>query len=353
MGILKKSWEKEPKRLDVGVEVLDKIAARGSFVVIRDKTLYRQKEVREIEESTGKLEGMTIEEKINQKVMEVNFKLWMENLSDNLSTVKECKNISQIPKAIKKAAIVVAAGPSFKEKKHMDVLKEVKNQMIISVDRMLIPLLSAGVYPDVVVSIDGGKERIIKWYDSPLVDENDKTIGIMAVTVAQKVIKKFPGEKFFFTPQLDELDSPTSISKMISHMTGTPILPVGGNVGVACVEVAAYLGYKNIILTGMDQGYPINIPIKESAYYSIAKEADPTMTPERFKEIFLVYGHNPDFGVDYYTDRVFKYHRDYLVEHSVYLAKRGVTIVNATEGGAVYGGAITGMPLREAIFKYG
>lgn len=358
MGLLKSTWKKEPKQPGVGIEVLDKVAARGSFVIIRDralyKTLYKQPEKGpDVEKVRKKFEDLTLEEQINERVMEVNFKIWMENLVDNLPVMKTCKNISQIPKATRRAAIVVGAGPSFKEKGHMELLNGEKNQTIIAVDRMFIPLLSAGITPDIVVSVDGHRELIVKWYDSPLVDENRGTIGVMAATVASNVVQRFPGEKFFFTPLLDELDSSTSLTRAISYMTGTPILSAGGNVGITCVNLAAYLGCKNIILTGMDQGYTIDTPIEKSAYYSIVKEADPTMTPDKYKEVFLEYGYNPDFGVKYYTDKVFKYHRDHLVEISNYLAENGVTIINATEGGAVHGGAIIGMPLKEALRKYG
>jgi hypothetical protein len=358
MSLLKATWKKEPKRPEVGIEVLDKVAARGSFVIIRDKTLYKTlykqpKMGLEVKEVKKKFEDLTLEEQINERVMEVNFKIWMENLVDNLPVIKTCKNISHIPKATRRAAIVVGAGPSFEEKGHMELLKEVKNQTIISVDRMFIPLLGVGIIPDIVVSVDGHRQLIVKWYDGPLVDENRGTIGVMAVTVAPNVVKRFPGEKFFFTPLLDELTSPTSLTRAISYMTGAPILSAGANIGITCVNLAAYLGYKNIILTGMDQGYPIELPIEKSQYYPIYKEADPTMTPERYKETFLEYGYNPDFGVKYYTDKVFKYHRDHLVEISNYLAENGVTIINATEGGAVHGGAIIGMPLKEALHKYG
>jgi len=358
MGLLKSTWKKEPKRPEVGIEVLDKMAARGSFVIIRDralyKTLYKQPEKGpEVEKVRKKFEDLTLEEQINERVMEVNFKIWMENLVDNLLVIKTCKNISQIPKVRNRAAIVVGAGPSFKEKGHMELLKGVKNQTIIAVDRMFIPLLSAGITPDIVVSVDGHRELIVKWYDSPLVDENRGTIGVMAVTVASNVVQRFPGEKFFFTPLVDELGSSTSLTRAISYMTGTPILSAGGNIGIACVNLAAYLGYKKIILTGMDQGYTMETPIEKSAYYPIVKEADPTMTPGRYKEVFLEYGYNPDFGVKYYMDKVFKYHRDHLIEISNYLAEEGVTIINATEGGAVHGGAIIGMPLKEALHKYG
>jgi len=358
MGFLKSTWEKKPKRPEVGIEVLDKVAARGSFVIIRDrslyKTMYKQPELGlEVEKVEKRFEDLSLEEQINERVMEVNFKIWMENLVDNLPVIKTCRNISHIAKATRRAAIVVGAGPSFKERGHMEVLKEVKNQTIIATDRMFIPLLSAGITPDIVVSVEGHRTLTLKWFDSPLVDENQGTIGVMTVTEAPNVVKRFPREKFFFTPLIDALDSSTSLTRAISYMTGTPILSAGGNIGITCVNLAAYLGYKNIILTGMDQGYTIDTPIEKSAYYPIVKEADPTMTPEKYKEVFLEYGYNPDFGVKYYTDKVFKYHRDHLVEISNYLAESGVNIINATEGGAVHGGAIIGMPLKEALRKYG
>jgi hypothetical protein len=358
MSLLKTTWKKEPKRPEVGIEVLDKVAARGSFVIIRDKTLYKTlykqpERGPEVERLKKKREDLTLEERINERVMEVNFKIWMENLVDNLPVIKTCENISQIPKATRRAAIVVGAGPSFKEKGHMELLRGVKNQAIIAVDRMFIQLLSAGITPDIVASVDGHRELIVRWYDSPLVDENRGTIGVMAVTVASNVVKRFLGGKFFFTPLLDELDSPTSLTKAISYITGAPILSAGANIGITCVNLAAYLGYKNIILTGMDQGYTMETPIEKSAYYPIVKEADPTMTPEKYKKVFIEYGYNPDFKVEYYTDKVFKYHRDHLVEISNYLAENGVTIINATEGGAVHGGAIIGMSLKEALRKYG
>jgi len=353
MSLIKATWKKE-KKPEVGVEVLDKIAARGSFVVVRDYTLYKAiGERSKIRREKQKLESLELGELINERTREVNLKLWMENLANNLSVIKTCKNIDHIPKATRRSAIVVGAGPSFEKKGHVEILREAKNHTIVSTDRMLIPLLSAGICPDIVVSLDGDRELIVKWYDSKLVDENRTTIGVMAVTVAPNVIKRFPEEKFFFTPLIDELNSSTSLTKTISYMTNTPILSSGGNVGVTCVNLAAYLNYKNIILTGLDLAYTMDTPIEDSAYYSIAREADPTMSLDKFRELFLIYGYNPDFGVRYYTDVVFKYHRDYLVEISSHMAKDGVTIINATEGGSVHGGEIISMPLREAIHKYG
>lgn len=349
MEYLKTSWKKEKKKTDLPVEVLNHIAARGSFVVIGSERLYRdfneQPEVKK-EAHTQKL---SLAEQINQKIREVNLKTWMENLAENLEVIRAAQDISRISKAKGKSAIVVGAGPSFKEKGHIELLKKAKNHTIISTDRMLIPLLESRVIPDFVVSVDGHRKYILPFYESELVNGNLPTLAVMAVTIAPNVVNRFPGKKFFFTPMIDDVEQPASLSLALSYMTETSVLSTGGNTGLSCINLAYYLGYKKIILTGMDQGYTMDTPIENSAYYPIFKEADPSMTPERYKELFLIEGYNPDFKVKYYTDVTWKSHIDNFVKLSKSMSKKGVKIINATEGGSIHGGAIISMPLEEAI----
>lgn len=350
MKYVKTSWKKE-KKTDIPVEVMEHIAARGSFVVVRSKRLYREFNAHP-EEVEVKTQNLSLAEQINQKVRDVNFKLWMENLADNMQAIKSGGDISQIPKTSKKTAIIVGAGPSFKEKGHIGILRKVKDHAIISTDRMLIPLLEYNIIPDFVVSVDGHRKNIVRFYDSELITEKISTFGVMAVTVAPNVVQRFHGKKFFFTPMIDDIDQPISLSSAVSSMTRTSILSTGGNVGITCIYLAFYLGYKNIILTGLDLGYTMDTPIEDSAYYSIAKKADPTMTPERYKESFIIEGYNPYFKVNYYTDITWKSHIDDIVRQSKYMAENGVNIINATEGGSIHGGAIKSMTLEESIQKY-
>ena len=354
MKYVKMSWKKEGKKTDIPVEVMEHIAARGSFVVVRSKKLYRDFNVRpEGEEGKEvKTQNLSLAEQINQKVKEVNLKLWMENLADNIQDIKMQGDVSKIPKANRETAIVVGAGPSFKEKGHIEILRKAKNHTIISTDRMLIPLLESDIIPDFVVSADGHRKYIVPFYDSELVNEKLSTFGVMAVTVAPNVIQRFKGKKFFFTPMIDDIDQPVSLSSAISSMTKTSILSTGGNVGITCIYLAFYLGYKNIILTGLDLGYTMDTPIEKSAYYPIVKEAAPTMTPEKYKELYIIEGYNPDFKIKYYTDITWKSHIDDIVKQSKYMSKNGVSIINATEGGSIHGGAIMSMSLKEAIQKY-
>ena len=359
MKYVKTSWKKEKKR-DIPVEVMEHIAARGSFVVVRSKRLYRDfNALAETEEGEGgegkekiKTQNLSLTEQLNQKVKEVNFKLWMENLADNIQNIKSHRDISKIPKARGKTAVVVGAGPSFKEKGHIEILKTAKKHTIISTDRMLIFLLESGITPDFVVSADGHRKNILPFYESELVNKNLSTLGVMAVTVAPNVVQRFQGKKFFFTPMIDDLDQPVSLSSAISFMTRTSVLSTGGNVGITCVYLAFYLGYENIILTGLDLGYTMNTPIEKSQYYPIVKEADPTMTPEKYKELYIIEGFNPDFKVKYYTDITWKSHIDDLLKQSKFMSARGVKLINATEGGSIHGDAIECIPLRDAIQKY-
>ncbi len=256
---------------------------------------------------------------------------------------------SSIPKQNGKDVIIVGGGPSFKEKGHFEILKSVKGKTIISTDKMLIPLLKSGITPDFVLSVDGNRKSIETFYESELIDEKLSTIGIMAVMVAPNVVKRFRGDKFFFTPMIDDVDQPVSLSVALSHITKKSILSTGGNTGITCINLAYYMGFKNIILTGMDLGYTMQTPIEKSAYYPVVKEVDPTITPERYREIYVIDGYNPDFKVNYYTDVTWKSHIDNLIQQSIQMSKDGVNIINATEGGAIHGGAIKCMKLEEVI----
>lgn len=356
MSHLKKSWKKERSRSDIPDEVMEHIAARGSFVVVRSRKLFydTDEEKSSIQKDKPVIGSETFTDILNRKILEVNFSIWMENLARNIQSIFQQGNISALRHNAGKSAIIVGAGPSFHENNHIELLKKLKSDNIelISTDRMFIPLLLEGIVPDYVISVDGHREKILPFYESDLIREGIATRAIMAVTVASNVVQKFPGSIYYFTPMIDDIENPYCLSAAMSAMTKSPILSTGGNVGVTGIFLAYYLGYSTIILTGMDMGYTRNTPIEVSQYYPVIKEADPTMTPEKYREIYVIEGFNPDFSMEYYTDITWKSHIDHVVEQSEYLAADNVTIINATEGGSIHGGRIRGMKLAEAIERY-
>jgi len=353
---LKRSWKKE-KRYDIPVEVMEQIAARGSFVVVRSRHLFR--EVREAPEPAGERRGpdedRPLADRINDRIRERNFRMWMENIGENCRSGEPFEDISGIPKAGKKNAVVVGAGPSFREKDHASLLRGIDRSRldIIATDRMLVPLLSGGIVPDLVVTADGHRKFIREFYTSDLITPGLPTVAVLPTMVAPNVIQAYPGKKCFYTPMIDDVDEPLSLSSAISTITGTTVLSTGGNVGITSIFLAHYLGYGKVILTGMDQGYTENTPVEKSQYYPVVKEADPSMTPGKYREVYVIEGFNPDFQVKYYTDITWKAHIDHILGESVTMARRGTEIINATEGGSLHGGAVKGMPLREALDRYG
>jgi len=352
MRFLKTSWEKEKKK-EIPIEVMNHIAARGSFVVVKSKRLY--KDINDAPANSDHIaHELSFADQLNDKIKSINFSIWMENIADNIVPIRKNGDISTLSKGAGKSAIIVGAGPSFREKNHIALLQQQKPGSfdIISTDRMFIPLLKAGVIPDMVVSADGHRELIAPFYRSELITKDLKTIAVMANMVAPNVVAAFPGRCRFFTPMIDDIETPFSLSAAISAMTRTSILSTGGNVGITSIFLAYYLGYNNIILTGMDQGYTMNMPIEQSQYYPIIKEADPAMTPEKYKEIYIIEGYNPDFNVHYYTDITWKTHIDHIVEESVSMSEHGITLINATEGGCIHGGTIQSLTLKEALKKY-
>jgi len=350
MSYLKKSWKKEKIEEKIPANIWDGIAARGSFVVIKTDQLFKDPD----ELLGGSIDSkLDVAEQMNQRILKVNLKLWMGNLVENIGKIKSNESISKIPKAKNNTAIIVGGGPSFKEKNHIETLKKVKNQTIVSTDKMLITLLEAGIKPDFVISVDGHRKFIFPFYDSKLVNDKISTKAVMAVTVAPNIVNRFPKNIYFFTPIMDDPKNVASITNAVSYMTNTSILSSGGNVGVTGINFAYYLGYKNIILTGMDMGYTKNTPIEKSAYYAIVKEVDSTMTPDKYKRLFVIEGYNPDFDVEYYTDLTWKSHIDNLIDQSKSMQNEGIKIINATEGGSLHGGAIISSTFKEAIKKYG
>ena len=350
--LIKTSWQKE-KAQDLPLEVLQNIAANGSFVVIKSDKLFRNfNDKEEKSQSQNQPENLSATEIVNQKIKEVHFKSWMENIAFNLPIIQKSQDISQIQKPNHQTAIIVGAGPSFKANNHLELLKNLEGKTIIATDRMFIPLLKAGIIPNFVMTVDAGSD-IALYYQSELANETLPTKAVMAVSIANETIIAFQGkEKFFYTPMFDDIDLTSSVSLAVSYLTKTSILSTGGNVGVNAIYLAFFLGYKNIILTGVDLGYTMETAVEQSAYYPAIQAIDPELTPEKFKRLYMIKGHNPGFNLDFYTDIGWKFQIDNLVAQSENMASKGTNLINSTEGGAVWGGAIKCLPLSKALCDY-
>jgi len=292
-------------------------------------------------------------------------KLWMENFVLNLDHIidrktypknKDVNSLGLLPKHRDSPALTVAAGPSLREHRHIELLAERGfTGTIFSCDRMLVPLLKAGIVPHYVTCVDGNRELIVKWFEDPLVDEHASRItGLFTTTAAPTAVDRFleaGGTIRWFHGMLDSFFDLDSVTSFMNYMTGSTAVSCGGNVGSTSWTLAAYLQCNPIILIGLDLGYSQKVPFEDTAYY--ARFLDSGVPPEKMQVVFTE-GFNPDFHTRFYQDPVFKHYRAALLE-MVSVGKKtwGVETWNCTEGGSVFGTDIQGMRFKEALKRYG
>lgn len=286
--------------------------------------------------------------------------LWMENFVMNIPLIipedypedKDKYSIGQLPKHEGEPALIIAAGPSIHEKNHIQLLADKGfGGKIFACDRMLIPLLKAGVIPDYVACVDGNREKIVKWFDDPIVDKYAKKIkGLFTTTTAPNAAKRFKdagGQLFWFHGMLDQFYNLDSVTSFMNYMTGSTAISCGGNVGGACWTLAYYLKCSKIILIGLDLGYTKDTPIEETAYY---EQLSASGAPLEGIQPFYEEGINPDFSCQYYTDIVFKHYKEALLEM---VAMADIETINATGGGSLFGPGIKGMKFEKVLEEYG
>ena len=313
-------------------------------------------------------------ERIHRATQETLFKLWTENLIMNVPEiidygkypeVKEVNSIGTLAKHSGKPALVIGAGPSIYKYGHIQLLSEHPSDRLclFLCDRMLIPCLRGGVTPDrfpnfYVASVDGNRDKIVKWFDDPVVDKwAGQVTGLFASTVAPNALQRFKkagGRVKFFHGMVDSFWQVDSVTSMMNFMTGSTCLACGGNVGGTCFTLAYYLECEPVILCGLTYGYEPETPIEETAYYHTFKEAGQPMLIESMSKGFMKEGFNPDFGTPYKIDLVFQSYKDAFLEmaEQATRAKPSLRIINATEGGSLHGAYITGMRLKDCLEKY-
>jgi len=285
--------------------------------------------------------------------------------------LRQVRSIANIPKKVDRPCIIVAAGPSLKKHNHIELLSQSGwKGPIITTDRMLRPLLEAGVSPEsgfdlMVAGVDGHRIVIPKWYrddqGNPIHAEG--VTGMFCSTTAPQAIiaaKQAGVDTYFFHGLFDDFFSNDSVSGAMEYMVKLPAISAGGNVGATCWTLGLYLRCNPIIFTGFDLGYNMDTPIEETAYYhklTVSGATSADIEP-MFNE-----GFNPDFGVGYRQDPVFKHYKDGFISMLETQSRElgmglpdayPLTTINATESGSMHHPTLVkGMTLRQVIEEYG
>lgn len=297
--------------------------------------------------------------------------VWMENFAENLLEMRKpgSKTISDlVPKREnldepEGSAVVIGRGPSVFKKNHLRTLAESDYRgTVICTDGALIDALKAGVVPEkyrnfLVVTVDGNKEKIVRWYDNLLVDEHGKGIkAVLSTNVARNVYERCEKagiEVYWFHPLFDDYRSNESFSRLMTLMTttkehgrGIPKVACGGNTGATSWVIShALLRHSPTCLIGLDMGYPEGTPLEQTHYFSGMMEAakgDVQAVRSTYREAV-----NPS-GEKAVADLVFWHYREAFLEMVRDVNPKFRTI-NATGGGTLFGDGVEWMKFEDFL----
>lgn len=262
--------------------------------------------------------------------------LWLDNVRENFATIKDGKDIMDIPKN-EGSALVIGAGPSLYRNHHLELLAEIGFEgTIFAADRVLTDCIDAGVIPDYVLVLDGS-EKILKFIDHSIVDEHSLA-AIMCTTTHPSVVKRWGGEIYWFTNSISE-DIAPNVAFFLHHLLKKTELSTAGHASSVGWSVAHTLGCREIILAGVDLAYPMDVPMEETPYYdrySRAFDGD----VDRIKQCYTTY-HHEYFNTDCYYDEVFKSYIASSMSHFKAAETTGCKVINCTEGGALEGDSLS------------
>ncbi len=145
-----------------------------------------------------------------------------------------------------KTVVVAAAGPTLSD--HYHWLKE-NDLPLVAVDATLKPLLTAGIVPDWVVTIDGHDEIYSRFFHG--IDASLLT-GVPLVyfpAVATEILDKWPG------PRLASYPDTAPYQDMARRFPKAKLFS-SGSVLHPAIDLAVRMGANQIILTGADFCFP-------------------------------------------------------------------------------------------------
>lgn len=266
---------------------------------------------------------ISLNEKVNYNTI-MNFQFIKE--STDILRIRELFKLDNVCEKI--PAIIVAAGPSLD--KNIKYLSSAKGKAcIICVDSAVRMMLKNNIIPDMLVTLDPDKERIL--FEDDRV--NDMYL-CYSVHGTYDVIKKNRKKKILY-------NNMRYIYNLLNNLgIETGLIDVGGSVANSAFSIARYLGFKDIIVIGQDLAFT-----NDKKHASVVYD-DGGINEEEKEMYTTIEGID---GTQMLTYSNFKVYRDW---YERFLERdKDLNMINATEGGAMIHGA-TNMRLEDAIEKY-
>lgn len=294
---------------------------------------------------------------VNKNTVTGLYPLWMDNWAHNLQLARAGDSLDKLyQRPSSGRVLIVGRGPSIKKYGHLDMLRKHPFPGHIIASDGAVPLLAErGIVPYLSMTVDGS-EIIAKWFTGPTAKIGSKLKAVLPLTAHPKTVnaaRKIGAHIYWYIPELDQ-EPLKGVTEALQLQTYSPSNPTGisrsngaGNCGLAAVVLAnSILRAKEVVMIGMDSGYPPDTPLEECHYHegmlrSCGYDA------QQVARLYRMY-HHPELK---YTvvDPVFEiYRRTFLTIAKAYRSA-GVKIVNCTEGGCLFDESVAIMKFRNYL----
>jgi hypothetical protein len=163
----------------------------------------------------------------------------------NIDFIKKDADISELPKPNTERIYVVAAGPTLES--HFNWLRE-NNPFIIAVDAAVNPLITKGIMPNIIISID---ELAYRLFSSVLMNSLKNIPLVYFPNVDSSLLSEWQGNRYCSY-------SRTQMYQGIPKVHKKTTLFSAGSVIHPAVDLAVYLQAKEVILLGADFSFTHN-----------------------------------------------------------------------------------------------
>ncbi|SMF26917.1 Uncharacterized conserved protein [Paenibacillus barengoltzii] len=210
--------------------------------------VYKKMYPKLIEEYENPLKEMLLKSASNIQTFKEYEKTWVSNALYNLPSIIENSPISNLENLWKDSevrAIVVGSGPSLKKDIHF--LNELKDKcLIIAAGSSIQALQHAHINPHFVVSIDGSRKNneVFKNVDT------SKTPLVYCPSIYYEIVENHKSEKYYIGFQGENV-----INYVLGDDFVAPIFLSTSTVTGTAIQIAAYMGIKEIILMGQDLSF--------------------------------------------------------------------------------------------------
>lgn len=331
--------------------------------------------------------GQQLASQLAEATFQKTAELGLRNAESNRPYIK--KSIHDLapiepPVGAADSAVLVCAGPSLHHRNSVSALRDSKYRgTIVGVDGSLSHCLRAGLIPDYVITLDPHKDRIVRWFGDPdlenreeddyfrrqdldpafaanelrknrelidLVNQHAPKIKLIIATCVDPGLTRRVVEAgfdlYWWNPLYDDTDAPDSVTRKLNDLNGIPCMVTGGNCGSAAwVFTHAILGKKHVAMVGMDLGYRPGTPLLNTQYYYPMKELLGDRVAEAYIKVF-----NPHLNEEWFTDPTYYWYRSCFLS----MVKDAACVTyNCSEGGTLFGEGIEFIPLAQFLSQVG